>query len=198
MRWSPTWATTLGDHRYDDRLAPRDAAVDRAARTPSATRCSPGCDAIDADRARRDRRGDATSCCAAGSRRTTRIDVCKFHEWLVDAGGGSVLGERQLPRRVAHGEDAARRGQPRRAAEPGRERVVDDTIANLSHRARRAGACRRPRRCAARSSSSTPSSPSRSTSWAMASPRWATRRIDRGPRRARRRTRSCASRQREA
>ena len=27
MRWAPTWATTLGDHRYDDRLAPRDAAA---------------------------------------------------------------------------------------------------------------------------------------------------------------------------
>src|SRR5438132_4789551 len=26
MRWQPTWATTLGDHRYDDRLAPRDEA----------------------------------------------------------------------------------------------------------------------------------------------------------------------------
>ena len=26
MRWTPTWATTLGDHRYDDRLAPRDPA----------------------------------------------------------------------------------------------------------------------------------------------------------------------------
>ena len=27
MRWAPTCATTLGDHRYDDRLAPRDAAA---------------------------------------------------------------------------------------------------------------------------------------------------------------------------
>src|SRR6187551_1071578 len=27
MRWAPTWATTLGDHRFDDKLAPRDAAA---------------------------------------------------------------------------------------------------------------------------------------------------------------------------
>ncbi|MEO8550206.1 MAG: hypothetical protein ABI678_09530, partial [Kofleriaceae bacterium] len=27
MRWQPTYATTLGDHRYDDRLARRDAAA---------------------------------------------------------------------------------------------------------------------------------------------------------------------------
>ena len=26
MWWAPTYATTLGDHRYDDRLARRDAA----------------------------------------------------------------------------------------------------------------------------------------------------------------------------
>src|SRR5688500_14540431 len=32
MIWAPTWATTLGDHRFDDRLAPRDvAAIERAA-----------------------------------------------------------------------------------------------------------------------------------------------------------------------
>ena len=27
MRWQPTYATTLGDHRYDDRLARRNAAA---------------------------------------------------------------------------------------------------------------------------------------------------------------------------
>lgn len=27
MKWAPTWATTLGDHRFDDQLAPRDAAA---------------------------------------------------------------------------------------------------------------------------------------------------------------------------
>ena len=31
MRWMPTYATTVGDHRYDDQLARKDAAsIDRA------------------------------------------------------------------------------------------------------------------------------------------------------------------------
>ena len=32
MRSWPTWATTLGDHRFDDRLPAADAAVDCPAR----------------------------------------------------------------------------------------------------------------------------------------------------------------------
>lgn len=91
MRWAPTWATTLGDHRYDDRLAPRDAAS--------------------IERARRERDQiigmlDAVEVAALGD--TDRVtyqllrgrleaekaqDVCQFHEWLVDSAGGSLLGE---------------------------------------------------------------------------------------------------------
>ena len=84
MRWSPTYATTLGDHRYDDQLAPRDAAaIARVHR-----------------RARRAARAARGARSGARSTPTDRVtlellrgqleaepgtDVCKFHEWSVDA-----------------------------------------------------------------------------------------------------------------
>jgi uncharacterized protein (DUF885 family) len=128
MRWAPTWATTLGDHRYDDRLAPRDAAAVERARTER--------DAILEQLARVQ---------VATLNDTDRItyqllrgrleadkaqDVCQFHEWLVDSGGGSLLGELSYlveSHTVKTADDAEnlvkRMGQGAKA--------VDDTIANL-------------------------------------------------------------------
>lgn len=91
MRWAPTWATTLGDHRYDDKLAPRDeAAIDRA----SAER-----DALLARLARipRDRltgNDRVTFAMLEGRLEADRaVDACRFHEWGVESGGSSLLGE---------------------------------------------------------------------------------------------------------
>lgn len=91
MRWQPTWATTLGDHRYDDQLAPRDAAA--------------------IERSLEERRALLARLVAIGVRGLTAedqltrallqgrleaelaMDACKLHEWTVDAGGSSLLGE---------------------------------------------------------------------------------------------------------
>jgi uncharacterized protein (DUF885 family) len=91
MRWAPTWATTLGDHRFDDRLAPRDAAA--------IARSQHERDAL------RDRLAAIDSAHLGDDDRVTYellrgkldaeagLDVCKFHEWLVDSSSGSVLDE---------------------------------------------------------------------------------------------------------
>lgn len=91
MKWSPTYATTLGDHRYDDQMARRNAA------------------AIEQYTAERDALIARLVSLHAGSLDTTDavtyallrarleaeqgMDVCKFHEWAVENGGGSLLGE---------------------------------------------------------------------------------------------------------
>ena len=91
MRWQPTYATTLGDHRYDDRLArrnalaiaaytgERDALIERlAALDPAAL------DATDA----------VTAKLLRGQLEASRgTDICKFHEWSVDAYTSSPLAE---------------------------------------------------------------------------------------------------------
>jgi uncharacterized protein (DUF885 family) len=91
MRWSPTWATTLGDHRYDDRLAPRDAAAIEAS--------------IGERRGLLDRLVAMEAGKLDGTDRVTfallrgrleaelGLDACKLHEWAVDSGGGSLFGE---------------------------------------------------------------------------------------------------------
>jgi uncharacterized protein (DUF885 family) len=128
MRWAPTWATTLGDHRYDDQLAPRDAA--------SIARMRSERDALLA-------RLEAIAALRLGdSDRVTyellrgRLeadkaqDVCKFHEWLVDSSGGSVLGELSylVESHTVKTQDDAKHlvARMRQGA-----KAVDDTIANL-------------------------------------------------------------------
>ncbi|MEP6860880.1 MAG: DUF885 domain-containing protein [Deltaproteobacteria bacterium] len=91
MRWQPTYATTLGDHRYDDRLArrnaaaiaaytgERDALIDRLAALDPAS-----LDATDA----------VTAKLLHGQLGASRgTDLCKFHEWSVDAYTSSPLAE---------------------------------------------------------------------------------------------------------
>jgi uncharacterized protein (DUF885 family) len=128
MRWSPTYATTLGDHRYDDQLAPRDAA--------SIARMHRERDAIVA-------KLDAVTVTGLGD--TDRVtyqllrgrleadqglDVCRFHEWLVDSAGGSVLGELSYlveSHTVKSAEDAEHLVKRMKQG----AKAVDDTIANL-------------------------------------------------------------------
>jgi uncharacterized protein (DUF885 family) len=128
MRWAPTWATTLGDHRYDDKLAPRDAAsIGRMHAERDAVLGKLGAVKVellgDSDR--------VTFQLLRGRLEADKAqDVCKFHEWLVDSSGGSVLGELSYlveSHTVKKQEDAenlvARMKQGGKA--------VDDTIANL-------------------------------------------------------------------
>ncbi|MDX2092839.1 MAG: DUF885 domain-containing protein [Kofleriaceae bacterium] len=91
MRWAPTWATTLGDHRYDDKLAPRDAAaIERAGaeRDELLARL----EKLPRDRlAGNDR---ITYAMLHGRLASDRaVEHCKFHEWSVESGGSSLVGE---------------------------------------------------------------------------------------------------------
>lgn len=128
MRWSPTWATTLGDHRYDDKLAPRDAASIAAVEAEH--------DALLARVVALDgaRLGDADRMTLALLRGKLvaehAMNACKFHEWSVDSTNSSVFGELSYlveSHSVTTPSDAAnliaRMGQG--------AKLVDDTIANL-------------------------------------------------------------------
>jgi uncharacterized protein (DUF885 family) len=128
MRWTPTWATTLGDHRYDDQLAPRDAAsiaLAQAAHDVLRAR------AVAIDPARL---GDVDRVTLALLRDKLlaehAMDVCKFHEWNVDSANSSVFGELSYlveSHTVAAPSDAANVvARMRQGA-----KLVDDTIANL-------------------------------------------------------------------
>jgi uncharacterized protein (DUF885 family) len=128
MRWAPTWATTLGDHRYDDRLAPRDAAAIAA---------------VDAERAALLARLRALDPAALGETDTVTLEIlrgrlaaehamaaCKTHEWVIDASGGSVLGELSyLVESHTVKSPADARNLIARTKQA--SRFVDDTIANL-------------------------------------------------------------------
>lgn len=128
MRWSPTWATTLGDHRFDDQLAPRDAAsiakldAERAALLDELAKIY---------RDRLDERDKVTHSLLQEKLATDRgLEQCKLHEWQVDSGGSSVFGELSYlveSHTVKVPKDAenliARLGQG--------GKLIDDTIANL-------------------------------------------------------------------
>jgi uncharacterized protein (DUF885 family) len=128
VRWMPTWATTLGDHRYDDKLAPRDAAsIARAEAEHDALLARLG--ALDAGRL-----GEVDRVTLSLLRERLEAEhamaACKFHEWNVDSANSSVFGELSYlveSHTVTSPRDAAnlvaRMGQG--------ARLVDDTIANL-------------------------------------------------------------------
>jgi uncharacterized protein (DUF885 family) len=128
MRWSPTWATTLGDHRYDDRLSRRDAAAIAAMQSEH--------DALLARVAALDARGLGEVDRVTHALLRGRLEaehgmyVCKFHEWNVDSANASELGELSYlveshtvtsPRDAENLIARLRQGQ----------KQVEDTIANL-------------------------------------------------------------------
>jgi uncharacterized protein (DUF885 family) len=129
MKWTPTWATTLGDHRYDDRLAPRDAAA-IAQYTRERDAVLAQAEAVDPSGLNETDR--VTQQLLAGRLRAERgLDICHFHEWLVDSGGGSVFGE--LSYLVeAHTVRSPADAQHLIARMRQGEKLVDDTIANLA------------------------------------------------------------------
>jgi uncharacterized protein (DUF885 family) len=127
MQWMPTWATTIGDHRYDDRLAPRDAAsieasdVERGALLARLRALGPLDD------------NDAVTAALLADRLASEIGlaVCHFHDWHVDSGGGSLVGELSYlveSHTVASAADAANVVSRMHHG----ARAIDDTIANLA------------------------------------------------------------------
>lgn len=129
MRWLPTFATTLGDHRYDDKIAPRDAAsvalridardalIDRLVKLDAKKLV--GTDAV-------------TYALLRGQLEAERgLDRCKFWQWTVDSGGGSVFGELSYlveSHTVKSPGDAENVLARMKLA----DRAIDDTIANLT------------------------------------------------------------------
>ncbi len=129
MRWQPTYATTLGDHRYDDKLAPRDAAaIARASdeRLALITRLT----ALEGDKL-----GDVdrvTYALLRGQLEAEQgMERCKFYEWTVESGGSSLFGElsyiveSHTVKGPADAENLVRRMTLA-------EKAIDDTIANLT------------------------------------------------------------------
>ena len=161
MRWAPTYATTLGDHRYDDRLARRDAAAIAADSRDER-------DALIV-RLRRARSGDArrrpiavTCKLLRGQLEASRgTDICRFDEWSVDAYTSSPLAELSylVESHIVTTPDDARnlisRLDAGRARRRRHDRELDDRPRRWPRRVAR-------NRSGARSRSSTASSRSRS------------------------------------
>lgn len=145
MRWAPTWATTLGDHRYDDQLARRDAA---AAEQVLAERRGL-LDRLRALDATRLGEADRVTHALLAERLAAEValDVCKTHEWTVDSGGSSLFGE--LSYLVeSHTVKAPRDAENLIARMKQARRLIDDTIGNLERglAARRVASAEKVRR----------------------------------------------------
>lgn len=168
MRWSPTWATTLGDHRYDDQLAPRDEA---AQARYSAERSEL---IAELDRISRDRLGpvDRVTYALLHEKLSTErgLEVCKFEQWVVENGGGSPFSELsylveshtvKAPADAANVIARLRQGP----------KLVDDTIANLrvGLRNQRVAAAEKVRRAIAQLDSELEKG---MDAWAMVQPSW--------------------------
>ncbi len=129
MRWAPTWATTLGDHRYDDRLAPRDAAAIARAEAERDALISALLAVESTALSGRDRVTHALLRERLEAERG--LDVCRSHEWAVDSGGGSLFGELSylVESHIVGSEADAANVVARLRHGPG---LIDATIDNLS------------------------------------------------------------------
>ncbi|HLL22160.1 MAG TPA: DUF885 domain-containing protein, partial [Kofleriaceae bacterium] len=170
MWWAPTYATTLGDHRFDDRLAPRDAAsLDEAAAQRRALHAR--LTAIDP--ARLDDSDRVTHALLA-ERLTSEIalEVCKSHEWAVDSGGASVFGELSY---LVEAHTVKTPGDAENViARMSQARVlIDDTIANLTSGLgrQRVASAEKVRRAIEQLDAELAKPADK---WAMSSPAWAT------------------------
>ncbi|MFN0247235.1 MAG: DUF885 domain-containing protein [Kofleriaceae bacterium] len=129
MKWTPTYATTLGDHRYDDQMARRNAT---AIATYTAERDAVLARLVGLDASVLDRSDAITHALLRGRLEAdVALDACKFHEWGVENGGGSLLGE--LSYLVeSHGVKVARDAENLVARLRIGALLVDDMIENLS------------------------------------------------------------------
>ncbi|HUS32366.1 MAG TPA: DUF885 domain-containing protein [Kofleriaceae bacterium] len=128
MRWAPTWATTLGDHRFDDKLAPRDSA--------SIQKMDEERDALLArmmaiDPTKLEEVDRVTYEELRGRLEAEHaLAICDNHEWVIDSSGGSLLGELSYlveSHTVKKPQDAE--NLIARLSQGGK--LIDDTIANL-------------------------------------------------------------------
>ena len=171
MKWSPTWATTLGDHRYDDRLAPRDAAsiaemnAEHAAFLARVERI---------DVAQLGATDAVTYQLFRGKLEAEQgLARCRFHEWVVESGNGGVYGELSY---LVESHVVKTPQDARNVVERMRQgaKLIDDTIANLriGLAAGRVSSAEKVRRVIEQLDSELEVDVAQ---WAMASPPWADR-----------------------